>query len=81
MVPADTRALLDQLQRPLDDSRDSLGVVLAAGHGKRIRSATSKMLHEIWGRPTVQRVADAVAKGIDSPNQVIVVGIKGEDVA
>ncbi|MBT7864317.1 MAG: NTP transferase domain-containing protein, partial [Gemmatimonadetes bacterium] len=47
----------------------------------RIRSATSKMLHEIWGRPTVQRVADAVAKGIDSPNQVIVVGIKGEDVA
>lgn len=81
MVPADTRAMLEQLQRPLDTGSHRIGIVLAAGHGKRIRSATSKMLHEIWGRPTVQRVADAVAKGIDGPNQVIVVGIKGEDVA
>jgi len=80
VAAADTRTLLDQLQRPLTDN-PRLGIVLAAGHGKRIRSATSKMLHEIWGRPSVQRVADAVSAGVDSPNQVIVVGIKGEDVA
>ena len=47
----------------------------------RIRSETSKMLHEIWGQPTAVRVARAVQEGLDSPNQVIVVGIKGEDVA
>ncbi len=81
MAPADTHALLAGLQRPLTTDNPRIGVILAAGHGKRIRSATSKMLHEIWGRPTVQRVADAVAKGIESPNQIIVVGIKGEEVA
>ena len=80
-MAADTRKLLEQLQRPLAADNPRLGIVLAAGHGKRIRSATSKMLHGIWGRPTVQRVADAVAKGVESPNQVIVVGIKGEEVA
>ncbi|MBT5960293.1 MAG: NTP transferase domain-containing protein [Gemmatimonadetes bacterium] len=80
-MATDTRRLLEQLQRPLAADNPRLGIVLAAGHGKRIRSATSKMLHEIWGRSTVQRVADAVAKGVESPNQVIVVGIKGEEVA
>ena len=28
---------------------DTLVIILAAGHGKRIRSSTSKMLHTIWG--------------------------------
>ena len=31
------------------------------------------------GRPTALRVARAVQQGLDSPNQVIVVGIKGAD--
>lgn len=73
--------LLAALNSPiLDDSR-RIGLILAAGHGKRIRSETSKMLHEIWGQPTAVRVARAVQQGLDSPNQVMVVGIKGEDVA
>ncbi len=75
------RTQLSALDSPLQDDIPRLGVVLAAGHGTRIRSDTSKMLHEIWGRPTVERVADAVARGLDSPNQVIVVGIKAEQVA
>ena len=65
----------------IDEATPRLGVVLAAGHGKRIRSETSKMLHEIWGEATVLRVAKAIDKGLDSPNQIIVVGIKGEEVA
>ncbi|MFP6591377.1 MAG: NTP transferase domain-containing protein [Candidatus Latescibacterota bacterium] len=83
MPPNDNRirTQLSALDSPLQDDIPRLGVVLAAGHGTRIRSDTSKMLHEIWGRPTVERVADAVARGLDSPNQVIVVGIKAEQVA
>ena len=65
----------------IDETTPRLGIVLAAGHGKRIRSETSKMLHEIWGETTVLRVAKAINKGLDSPNQIIVVGIKGEEVA
>lgn len=73
--------LLTQLGSEVLPSCPRLGVVLAAGHGKRIRSGNSKMLHEIWGRPTVLRVANAVEHGLKSPNQVIVVGIKGREVA
>jgi bifunctional UDP-N-acetylglucosamine pyrophosphorylase/glucosamine-1-phosphate N-acetyltransferase len=76
-----TKDLLIELSAGLDSVNLRVGIVLAAGHGKRIRSDTSKMLHEIWGRPTAQRVADAVEDGLDSSNQVIVVGIKGGDVA
>jgi len=74
------RSALEQLNRPLTAAA-RLGIVLAAGHGKRIRSETSKMLHQIWGKPSVTRVADAVAAGLESPDQVIVVGIKGAEVA
>ncbi len=55
-------------------------IILAAGHGKRIKSHTSKMLHKIWGIPTVQRVADACVNALDNVNLVLVVGIKAEDV-
>ncbi|MCB9248840.1 MAG: hypothetical protein H6613_10010 [Ignavibacteriales bacterium] len=44
-------------------------IILAAGHGKRIKSQTSKMLHKIWGKPTVQRVFEACQKGL--PNLTV----------
>ena len=75
------RDLLGELNSAIQLDPPRIGIVLAAGHGQRIRSETSKMLHEIWGRPTVERVAEAVAGGLDSPNQVLVVGIKAEQVA
>ena len=53
-------------------------VILAAGHGKRIKSQTSKMLHKIWQTPTVERVLNACVKGIQKLNVIIVVGIKAE---
>ena len=62
-----TPAMLDQLSMAISPQAARVGIVLAAGHGKRIRSETSKMLHEIWGKPTVVRVADAVESGLESP--------------
>ncbi len=55
-------------------------IILAAGHGKRIKSQKSKMLHKIWGKPTVERVFDACKQGIKNLNTIIVTGIKAEDV-
>lgn len=60
---------------------DTLVIILAAGHGKRIRSSTSKMLHTIWGVPSIERVRLAVNNGIPKSNVTIVVGIKALDVA
>ena len=39
------------------------------------------MLHEIWAVTTVDRVAQAVSAGLECDDQVIVVGIKAEEVA
>lgn len=61
-------------------SKKETAIILAAGHGKRIKSQTSKMLHKIWEIPTVERVYNACTKGLDNANIIIVVGIKAEDV-
>ncbi|MEE9431859.1 MAG: NTP transferase domain-containing protein [Melioribacteraceae bacterium] len=55
-------------------------IILAAGHGKRIKSQTSKMLHKIWGKTTVERVYEACKAGLSKSNSIIVTGIKAEDV-
>ena len=72
---------LEQLSDNLEDNKKPVAIILAAGHGKRIKSERSKMLHEIWGVPTVVRVAESAAKGLGSANQVIIVGIKADEVA
>jgi bifunctional UDP-N-acetylglucosamine pyrophosphorylase/glucosamine-1-phosphate N-acetyltransferase len=59
----------------------AIGIVLAAGHGKRIKSETSKMLHQIWGVPTVQRVSQAIRVGLGTDNLIIVTGVKAVEVA
>ncbi len=59
---------------------NEVAIILAAGHGKRIKSHRSKMLHEIWGMTTVERVYRACASAIPDINSVIVVGIKAVDV-
>lgn len=63
-----------------DSNKKETAIILAAGHGKRIKSQTSKMLHKIWEIPTVERVCNACQKGLPDPNIIIVVGIKAEDV-
>jgi bifunctional UDP-N-acetylglucosamine pyrophosphorylase/glucosamine-1-phosphate N-acetyltransferase len=62
------------------NSTNEVAIILAAGHGKRIKSQTSKMLHKIWEIPTVERVYKACKLGIENINTVTVVGIKALDV-
>lgn len=47
-------------------------VILAAGHGKRMRSELPKVMHPVLGRPMVLRVADAASgAGLDSVFAVV----------
>lgn len=71
--------LLEKLSSDFDPNVNEVAIILAAGHGKRIKSQRSKMLHKIWEIPTVERVYNA-CRGIDNINVVVVVGIKAEDV-
>jgi bifunctional UDP-N-acetylglucosamine pyrophosphorylase/glucosamine-1-phosphate N-acetyltransferase len=73
--------VLAELSDTLDPKGRELSIILAAGHGKRIKSEKSKMLHEIWGKPSVWRVCEAARKGLSCSNQIVVVGIKALEVA
>lgn len=72
---------IGELNSEIDLTSPEISVILAAGHGKRIKSETPKMLHKIWDVPTVLRVANTVAEGLNNHNEIIVVGMKGNDVA
>lgn len=72
--------LIKKYSSNLDYKIPRISIILAAGHGKRIKSATSKVLYEIWGVPSVIKVSKAAIEGIANPNQIIVVGIKAEEV-
>jgi len=70
----------EELSSDFNYSEKEISIILAAGHGKRIKSHRSKMLHAIWGTPTVERVFTASAQGIPAVNSILVVGIKALDV-
>ncbi|MCB0746542.1 MAG: NTP transferase domain-containing protein [Ignavibacteriales bacterium] len=72
--------LINKYSSDFNYKNSETAIILAAGHGKRIKSQTSKMLHKIWGKPTVQRVFEACQKGLPKFNSIIVTGIKAEDV-
>ncbi len=72
--------MIENLSSPVNYKIPEVAVILAAGHGKRIKSQKSKMLHKIWGVPTVERVLNACRKGIENINVIVVVGIKAKDV-
>lgn len=48
-------------------------VILAAGLGKRMKSSIPKVLHNIFGKPLIQYVADSV-KELGSKENIIVIG-------
>ncbi|HEX5115919.1 MAG TPA: bifunctional UDP-N-acetylglucosamine diphosphorylase/glucosamine-1-phosphate N-acetyltransferase GlmU [Pseudonocardiaceae bacterium] len=54
-------------------------IVLAAGEGTRMRSATPKVLHRIAGRTLVEHAVRAVA-GVEPDNLVVVIGHGREQV-
>ncbi|MEU1176650.1 bifunctional UDP-N-acetylglucosamine diphosphorylase/glucosamine-1-phosphate N-acetyltransferase GlmU [Streptomyces sp. NPDC005820] len=60
--------------------RPAAVVVLAAGEGTRMKSATPKVLHELCGRSLVGHVL-AAARELDPENLVVVVGHAREKVA
>ncbi len=60
--------------------RSLSAVVLAAGEGTRMRSATPKVLHPLCGRPMVVHVLRALA-GLEPSRIVVVVGRGGDAVA
>jgi bifunctional UDP-N-acetylglucosamine pyrophosphorylase/glucosamine-1-phosphate N-acetyltransferase len=53
-------------------SRSLAVVVLAAGHGKRIKSATPKVLHAVAGRPSLWHLLTAAARLRPSTISVVV---------
>lgn len=76
----DIYQVINEFSETLNDKTKEAAIILAAGHGKRIKSNISKMLHKIWGEPTALRVQKAAYNGLNNPNIVMVVGIKAEDV-
>ena len=58
-------------------SRPLSAVVLAAGHGTRMRSARPKPLHRLCGRPMILHVLDALAE-LPIDRVVVVVGHRAE---
>jgi len=58
-------------------SRPLSAVVLAAGHGTRMRSARPKPLHRLCGRPMILHVLDALAE-LQVTRVVVVVGHRAE---
>ncbi|KAF0149736.1 MAG: N-acetylglucosamine-1-phosphate uridyltransferase [Ignavibacteria bacterium] len=75
-----TKDLIKKFGSAFDKENKATAVILAAGHGKRIKSNTSKMLHKIWEVPTVNRVCNAWIKALPDSNTIIVVGIKADEV-
>ncbi|MCX7715436.1 MAG: bifunctional UDP-N-acetylglucosamine diphosphorylase/glucosamine-1-phosphate N-acetyltransferase GlmU [Clostridia bacterium] len=57
--------------------RDFIGIILAAGMGKRMKSDLPKVLHRVCGRPLCQWVIEA-AKKAGAREVVTVIGHKGE---
>lgn len=71
---------VNELSSKINKDVKEIAIILAAGHGKRIKSQRSKMLHKIWEIPTVERVYNACVKSINGINIIVVVGIKAKDV-
>ena len=78
--PTSVLNTVESYSSPFEYKNKETAIILAAGHGKRIKSQTSKMLHKIWEIPTVERVYNACNRGLTNSNIIIVVGIKAEDV-
>ena len=73
------KLLLDQFSDKFNYNSSETAIILAAGHGKRIKSRTSKMLHKIWEKETVRRVVESCRNSLDNSNVIIVVGINNID--
>src|SRR5437588_8721457 len=60
-------------------SEGPVAIILAAGHGKRMKSERAKVLHEVCGRPMICYVVEA-ARGAGARTIVVVVGYGADQV-
>ncbi len=60
--------------------KKTVGVILAAGKGKRMKSSFSKMLHEIAGRKIVEYPVDTL-KDVGVDEIIVVIGYQGEEIS
>ncbi|MFO0959948.1 MAG: NTP transferase domain-containing protein [Isosphaeraceae bacterium] len=56
-----------------------IAIILAAGHGKRMKSERAKVLHELCGRPMIRYVVEAVREA-GARTIVVVVGYAADQV-
>ncbi|CAN5836105.1 bifunctional UDP-N-acetylglucosamine diphosphorylase/glucosamine-1-phosphate N-acetyltransferase GlmU [soil metagenome] len=56
-----------------------VAIILAAGHGKRMKSERAKVLHEVCGQPMIRYVVEA-ARGAGARTIIVVVGYAAEQV-
>jgi bifunctional UDP-N-acetylglucosamine pyrophosphorylase / glucosamine-1-phosphate N-acetyltransferase len=56
-----------------------VAIILAAGHGKRMKSEKAKVLHPVCGQPMIHYVVDA-ARGAGAKTIVVVVGYGADQV-
>ncbi len=79
-LPSSAAPSMSSSKAPDYDRAGLACVVLAAGKGTRMKSAKSKVLHEIGGRPMLHHVL-AVCEALDPAVIVPVVGAEGAAVA
>ena len=53
--------------------KDSIAIILAAGRGTRMKSDIPKVMHEIMGKPMIERVVEIV-KNAGISNIIVVAG-------
>src|SRR5271170_360750 len=56
-----------------------VAIILAAGHGKRMKSEKAKVLHEVCGQPMIRYVVNA-ARGAGARTIIVVVGYAADQV-
>jgi len=56
-----------------------VAIILAAGHGKRMKSERAKVLHEVCGRPMIHYVVSA-ARAAGARSILVVVGYGADQV-
>ncbi len=64
----------------IDYSKNIVSIILAAGHGKRLKTESQKVLHKVWGIPSIKRISESAKQGLTCKNQIIVVGHKAIEV-
>jgi bifunctional UDP-N-acetylglucosamine pyrophosphorylase/glucosamine-1-phosphate N-acetyltransferase len=80
MITPDLKKIIKKYSDKINPKAKNIGLIMAGGHGKRIKSSLPKVVHLVWGQPSVTRVLTAFSQGIRDDNQIVIVGRKAEEV-